>query len=698
MVYDGTASGFNDSVYVPTFGLPTIETLLRGTGPNTWMVDLDIGDMFLNFMLAEDARELVGVDLTPFTFDDLSDDLKIKWERWWRCAMGLKVSPNHAIRAILFAEEFLKGDLGNLQNPFQTSGVKLNLPGNEDYDPSLSWYSLIDAAGLLASILVIYVDDERINADSETKAWDASHQVATRESYLGIQDAARKRRPPSQTPGAWAGAMIRTNGLEVGVLISEERWIKTKKIIRKWLIRMKKDSKAKLNVSELSSDRGFLIYVGRTYRELNPFFKGIHLTLDGWRDNRDDEGWKLATAHVQKKVDVEKDASPYDYPNEVAAVPRLMNDLKDLESMTESETAPIVVVRSKQIYLVRYEFGDASGGGFGSSITSPTGIRIHMGTWNERGSEKSSNFRELGNLVMRLELEAENGCLDGAEMFMFTDNSTAESAFHNGTSSSSLLFELVVRLRKIQLFHGVKIHLIHVSGKRMISQGTDGISRGNLLEGVMTGKDMLSFVPIGQSACERSVSMLNWLRVWLSKRNIVPLTPYEWTTKGQGLSDKVWKNTDGVSFSVKGEDDTFIWSPAPCIDDVAVEYLRMSIHRRPQNIYVFICPKLMPYKWRKGLLKSCDFSFYVDPGFDYWPIDMFESVLIGVYLPLLPCFPWTFRRSKSVLEVERLLRQVQKSKAGSQCSILREFLKFTRTLPTMSHGLVRRVLSEGRVR
>jgi hypothetical protein len=32
--------------------------------------------------------------------------------------------------------------------------------------------------------------------------------------------------------------------------------------------------------------------------------------------------------------------------------------------------------------------------------------------------------------------------------------------------------------------HSVKIHLIHVSGKRMISQGTDGISRGSLIEGV----------------------------------------------------------------------------------------------------------------------------------------------------------------------------------------------------------------------
>jgi hypothetical protein len=171
MVYDGTASGFNASVYVPTFGLPTVEMLLRGTGPNTWMVDLDIGDMFLNFMLAEDARELVGIDLSPFSFDDLSEELKAKsWERWWRCEMGLKVSPNHAIRAILFAEEFLKGDLLDLMNPFQTSGADLNLPGNKNYDPSKPWFSLVDIYGLLVTILAIYVDDESINADSEDKA------------------------------------------------------------------------------------------------------------------------------------------------------------------------------------------------------------------------------------------------------------------------------------------------------------------------------------------------------------------------------------------------------------------------------------------------------------------------------------------------------------------------------------------------
>ena len=66
----------------------------------------------------------------------------------------------------------------------------------------------------MASILAIYVDDERIHSGTEEEAWTAAHLVATRESYLGIQDAARKRRPPTQAAGTWTGSIIRTNDTE----------------------------------------------------------------------------------------------------------------------------------------------------------------------------------------------------------------------------------------------------------------------------------------------------------------------------------------------------------------------------------------------------------------------------------------------------------------------------------------------------
>ena len=90
MVYDGIARKFNDAVWVSTFCLPTIATLLRGTAPRTWMVDLDIRDMFLNFMLDKHARELIGVDLIHFFPEELDEDQFAKWERWLHCAMGQK--------------------------------------------------------------------------------------------------------------------------------------------------------------------------------------------------------------------------------------------------------------------------------------------------------------------------------------------------------------------------------------------------------------------------------------------------------------------------------------------------------------------------------------------------------------------------------------------------------------------------------
>ena len=76
---------------------------------------------------------------------------------------------------------------------------------------------------------------------------------------------------------------------------------------------------------------------------------------------------------------------------------------------------------------------------------------------------------------------------------MFTDNTTCENSFYKGTSTSPFLFDLVLRLRLLTLKVGMRLHLIHVAGTRMIDQGSDGLSRGLLYGGVMMGKNMSVF-------------------------------------------------------------------------------------------------------------------------------------------------------------------------------------------------------------
>lgn len=48
-----------------------------------------------------------------------------------------------------------------------------------------------------------------------------------------------------------------------------------------------------MNFKKLQSDRGFLIYVARSYPAMVPYLKGIHLTLSGYLPDRDKDGWKV---------------------------------------------------------------------------------------------------------------------------------------------------------------------------------------------------------------------------------------------------------------------------------------------------------------------------------------------------------------------------------------------------------------------
>jgi hypothetical protein len=54
-----------------------------------------------------------------------------------------------------------------------------------------------------------------------------------------------------------------------------------------------------------------------------------------------------------------------------------------------------------------------------------------------------------------------------------------------------------------------------VSGKRMILQGSDGVSRGQMGEGVTAGLEMLSFIPLDKSALVCSETVLkDWIKGW----------------------------------------------------------------------------------------------------------------------------------------------------------------------------------------
>ena len=80
IVYHAGANGLNDKVWVPSFWLPGINSLIRILGLSSVMEDRDIGEMFLNFELHPAVRKFAGVDVGPLNFS--------KEECAHRCCIG----------------------------------------------------------------------------------------------------------------------------------------------------------------------------------------------------------------------------------------------------------------------------------------------------------------------------------------------------------------------------------------------------------------------------------------------------------------------------------------------------------------------------------------------------------------------------------------------------------------------------------
>jgi hypothetical protein len=125
MVYNATANMLNEAVWVPSFWLPTIDSLVRAVCSTSWMTDRDVGDMFLNYQLHEDVRPFTGVDLTSLYAGP--EDPGPRMAVWDRNLMGFAASPYNSIKMALVAEEICKGDRfetgvgcdGKELNPFQ---------------------------------------------------------------------------------------------------------------------------------------------------------------------------------------------------------------------------------------------------------------------------------------------------------------------------------------------------------------------------------------------------------------------------------------------------------------------------------------------------------------------------------------------------------------------------------------------------
>jgi hypothetical protein len=116
--------------------------------------------------------------------------------------------------------------------------------------------------------------------------------------------------------------------------------------------------------------------------------------------------------------------------------------------------------------------------------------------------------------------------------------------WHKGSTKSRLPHGLVQRLRKLKMDGELFIQVVWVAGSRMIKRGTDGLSRGDLFNGILARKNYLDYIPLNRGALEQLPELEEWLKLTFPRKD-------------------GWNVLDKEGWFESFEDGNHKWAPPP---------------------------------------------------------------------------------------------------------------------------------------
>ena len=125
--------------------------------------------------------------------------------------------------------------------------------------------------------------------------------------------------------------------------------------------------------------------------------------------------------------------------------------------------------------------------------------------------------------------------------------------------------------------------------------------------------------------------------------------------------------------------------------DLVLSKLGEDVHKQPNSLHVFICPKLMILMWERLMFKMDDLVLYGPSGAKFWLSSMQESFVLGFILPLIPHRHWRIRGSHKVLGLVRAVYLLLRESLGVAVIFLRQLKLLLNRVVSMS-GVLERVL------
>jgi hypothetical protein len=153
----------------------------------------------------------------------------------------------------------------------------------------------------------------------------------------------------------------------------------------------------------------------------------------------------------------------------------------------------------------------------------------------------------------------------------------------NGSSSSTELHKLVRAAKLLELELGCQIEVVHVPGRLMITQGTDGLSRGMWIAPERLFRSSLDESMLTLEAAPFSPAFGKWL---LNLTGYHSKTPYHHHT---GVSTWSW-NTIFQKLS--------IWTPSPELGRQSLgHFMDCWVERAHETLGIFVIPRILQRDW-----------------------------------------------------------------------------------------------------
>ncbi|CAJ1946038.1 unnamed protein product [Cylindrotheca closterium] len=444
VIADMLRGGQNDCVGQDPVFMPRIAHIVDQMYTEGYSAVVDLSKFFYNFPTHPDDRPYLGL-LHPKTAELLT---------YYGLAMGAGNSPAIACRIGLAFVRLVKEKFGVFQGEARANCYWTGLQAN-GFDPKLGYGFILTSNDGGAVHIWVWVDDFLIHGPTHEKTARGLQFFLDTAVDCGFLFHPKKLVPPQQVV-KYCGFLFDTTAVPC------------------------------LRIPEAKKERALAIcdYLIQSPKHKRWSRLGLAVAVGVLESLTEATPRRLGHTHLKEFHTI---VHPPGLGN--GAAPYYTTTFLNSEVLDELHWWRQFLTRSEGRFVRGWEaatlvptFGDGSGTGTGGTIQLPNcDFEMWRGKWKPSIYIFPSVWKELATLketLLRIKESPHAHQVIGTTVFYFTDNSGVYWIATTGSSRTRSLHKLISEIRLLELDLQCVLQVVHVPGRVLITQGTDGLSRG----------------------------------------------------------------------------------------------------------------------------------------------------------------------------------------------------------------------------